>query len=160
MAWSQLTYVFDDAFHAAETHSHRHDEEHEKAADAARQAVLDTHRFQSFAEERSDNDVKWFIDGHDYFWALSEILEAATETIWICDWWLSPELYLRRPPAQYEEYRLDRILKRKAEQGVRILVIVYKEVNASMTMNSKYTKHALEELHPNISCTRHPDHSG
>lgn len=62
----------------------------------------------------------------DYFWALSEILEQATSTIWICDWWLSPQLYLRRPPAQYEQYRLDRILKRKAEQGVRIFVQIYK----------------------------------
>lgn len=100
--------------------------------------------------------MKWFIDGHDYFWALSEILEAATSTIWICDWWFSPELYLRRPAAQHEAYRLDRILKRKAEQGVRIFVQVYKEVNTTMTLNSKYTKHALEELHENISCIRHP----
>lgn len=44
------------------------------------------------------------------------------------DWWLTPELYLRRPPAYHEEWRLDRILKRKAEQGVKIYVVVYKEV--------------------------------
>lgn len=61
---------------------------------------------------------------------------------------------------QNEQWRLDRILKRKAEQGVKVYVIVYKEVNATMTLNSKYTKHALEELHPNISVQRHPDHSG
>jgi phospholipase D1/2 len=46
----------------------------------------------------------------------------------ILDWWLSPELYLRRPPAQYPEYRLDRLLKRKAEEGVKIYICVYKEV--------------------------------
>ena len=45
------------------------------------------------------------------------------------DWWLTPELYLRRPPACHPEWRLDRILKRKAEQGVKIYVIVYKEVH-------------------------------
>ena len=44
------------------------------------------------------------------------------------DWWLTPELYLRRPPAYNEEWRLDRVLKRKAEQGVKVYVIVYKEV--------------------------------
>jgi len=44
------------------------------------------------------------------------------------DWWLTPELYLRRPPAYHPEWRLDRVLKRKAEQGVKIFVIVYKEV--------------------------------
>lgn len=30
------------------------------------------------------------------------------------------------------------------------------EVNTTMTLNSKYTKHALEELHENISVIRHP----
>ena len=67
----------------------------------------------------------------DFFWAYSEMLDSAKEAIFILDWWLSPELYLRRPPAQYPEWRLDRILKRKAEQGVKIYIIVYKEVSAS-----------------------------
>ena len=44
------------------------------------------------------------------------------------DWWLTPELYLRRPPAYHPEWRLDRLLKRKAEEGVKVYVIVYKEV--------------------------------
>ena len=47
------------------------------------------------------------------------------------DWWLTPELYLRRPPAYYPEWRLDRILKRKAQQGVKIYVVVYKEVGGN-----------------------------
>jgi hypothetical protein len=33
---------------------------------------------------------------------------------------------LRRPPAQHPEYRLDRLLKRKAEEGVKIYIVVYK----------------------------------
>ena len=76
------------------------------------------------------------------------------------DWWLTPELFLRRPPADHPEWRLDRILKRKAEQGVKIYVIVYKEVTQTMSMSSSHTKHALEALHPNIACMRHPDHIG
>ncbi|PBK59664.1 phospholipase D1, partial [Armillaria solidipes] len=69
-------------------------------------------------------------------------------------------LYLRRPPADYLEYRLDRLLKRKAEQGVKIYVIVYKEVTQTMAMGSWHTKHTLDDLHPNINCLRHPDHIG
>lgn len=69
----------------------------------------------------------------------------------ILDWWLSPELYLRRPPAQHPEYRLDRLLKRKAEEGVKIYIIVYKEVTQTMSMSSSHTKHALEDLHENIA---------
>ena len=75
----------------------------------------------------------------------------------ILDWWLSPELYLRRPPAEHEEYRVDRLLKRKAEQGVKIYIIVYKEVTQSMSMDSSHTKHHLEDMHENIAVMRHPD---
>jgi hypothetical protein len=59
---------------------------------------------------------------------------------------LTPELYLRRPPAAHPEWRLDRLLKRKAEQGVKIYVIVYKEVTQTMSMSSSYTK--VSVLHP------------
>jgi phospholipase D1/2 len=42
--------------------------------------------------------------------------------------WLSPELYLRRPPAKNEQYRIDNMLKAAAERGVKVNIIVYKEV--------------------------------
>ena len=35
---------------------------------------------------------------------------------------------MRRPPYFNQEWRLDQILKRKAEAGVKIFVIVYREV--------------------------------
>jgi phospholipase D1/2 len=47
-------------------------------------------RFHSFAPKRTGNDVKWFVDGCGYFWAVSVALEEARESIWILDWWLSP----------------------------------------------------------------------
>ena len=50
------------------------------------------------------------------------------------DWWLTPELYLRRPPAYFPEWRLDRLLQRKAQQGVKIHVIVYKEVRPRLLL--------------------------
>ena len=71
-----------------------------------------------------------------------------------------PNSQLRRPAALFPEWRLDRLLKRKAEEGVMIYVMVYKEVTASMALSSKHTKHALEDLHENIAVMRHPDHSG
>ncbi|KAH9914591.1 phospholipase D/nuclease [Fomitopsis serialis] len=138
----------------------RHDTPEEKRIDALRTEINDGHRFQSFAEQRPSNAVKWHIDGHDYFYAVSEVLDSARECIFILDWWLTPEVYLRRPPAFNKEWRLDRLLKRKAEEGVRIYVVVYKEVTQEMSMDSSHTKHALEALHPNIACMRHPDHIG
>ncbi|KAL1619800.1 hypothetical protein SLS54_006396 [Diplodia seriata] len=91
------------------------------------------HRYLSFAPKRHDNNVKWFVDGCGYMWAVSEALERAKESIWILDWWLSPELYLRRPPAKNQMYRIDRMLQAAAERGVKVNVIVYKEVEQALT---------------------------
>lgn len=115
-------------------------------------------RFGSFASEKFGNEVKWYVDGAGYFNAVSNALDGARESIWILDWWLSPELYLRRPPSKNEQYRLDRMLQRAAQRGVRVNVVVYKEVTQALTLSSSHTKHALEALHPNIAVMRHPDH--
>jgi len=92
---------------------------------------------------------------------------------------------MRRPPYYNQEWRLDQILKRRAEAGVKIYVIVYREVEvsavssriqdsvlidsfcqAALTCNSAHTKHALQALcpkgtkgHGNITVMRHPDHN-
>lgn len=146
--------------------NHRHDEEHEQEIDAKRTKIGEGHRFQSFAPERDGNKIKWYIDGRDYFHAVSVALERATETIYIEDWWLSPELFLRRPPAANQKWRLDYTLKRAAERGVKIYVVVYREVEQALTCNSQHTKKALHELCPegtpgygNIRVMRHPDHN-
>ncbi|OAX84109.1 hypothetical protein ACJ72_01521 [Emergomyces africanus] len=115
-------------------------------------------RFGSFAPPRDRCDAKWYVDGCDYMYAVSRALETAKESIWILDWWLSPELYLRRPPAKNEPYRLDRMLQAAAQRGVLVNVIVYKEVTQALTLSSSHTKHHLEDLHPNIAVFRHPDH--
>jgi phospholipase D1/2 len=170
------------------------------------------HRFSSFAPERQGNDIKWYVDGCSYMYAVSLALERARESIWILDWWLSPELYLRRPPAKNQQYRIDRMLEAAAQRGVKVNIIVYKEVTQALTRKylspslpdylhsllptstdpitqaltraglnvifksmeevertnplieppitvcSAHTKHALENLHPNIAVFRHPDH--
>jgi phospholipase D1/2 len=41
---------------------------------------------------------------------------------------------MRRPPYYNQEWRLDQILKRKAEEGVKIYVIVYREVEVRCTL--------------------------
>jgi phospholipase D1/2 len=91
------------------------------------------HRFLSFAPQRHGNDTKWYVDGCSYMYAVSIALERARESVWILDWWLSPELYLRRPPARNQQYRLDRMLQAAAERGVKVNIIVYKEVTQALT---------------------------
>ncbi|KAI9047182.1 hypothetical protein LZ554_008636 [Drepanopeziza brunnea f. sp. 'monogermtubi'] len=127
---------------------------------ARRAAARSANRFGSFAPPRRGrgNDAKWFVDGCGYMWAVSVAIEEARDSIWILDWWLSPELYLRRPPTENENYRVDRLLIAAAERGVKVNVIVYKEVSAILTLCSEHSKKALE-LHPNIAVFRHPDHA-
>ncbi|KAI9295765.1 phospholipase D/nuclease [Neoconidiobolus thromboides FSU 785] len=115
------------------------------------------HRYNSFAPIRENCNLKWYVDAAGYFYDVSEAILHAKDTIYIADWWLSPELYLRRPPSQYPSFRLDRLLKKKALQGVDIFVIVYKEIAVSLPNNSAHTKQTLKKLHPRIKVLRHPD---
>ncbi|KAI8604037.1 hypothetical protein EDD21DRAFT_333733 [Dissophora ornata] len=117
-----------------------------------------SHRFGSFAPEREEAKVRYYVDGKDYFHAVSDAILAAKTEIYICDWWLSPELYLRRPSELNEDFRIDRLLKRKAMEGVMIYIVVYKEIALALTLDSAHTKIWLQDLHPNIQVQRHPDH--
>ncbi|XP_051998579.1 phospholipase D1 isoform X2 [Xyrauchen texanus] len=79
----------------------------------------------------------------------------------VCYRWskrLSPEVFLKRPVVNGNMWRLDHVLKRKAQQGVKIFVLLYKEVEVVMGLNSEYTKKTLMGLHSNIRVIRHPDH--
>ncbi len=118
------------------------------------------HRFHSFAPIRTGCQVDWLPEGEGYFNLLAKYIEEAQTEIYIHGWWVSPEVYLKRPPGQFKEYRLDRLLQKKAMQGVRIYVIIFKEVTLALPINSYHTKVSLERLHPNISVQRHPDHLG
>uniref|UniRef100_A0A671L1F9 Phospholipase n=1 Tax=Sinocyclocheilus anshuiensis TaxID=1608454 RepID=A0A671L1F9_9TELE len=118
---------------------------------------LQTHRFEGFAPPRLDTLTKWYVNGNGYFSDLADALEQAKEEIFITDWWLSPEVFLKRP-ATGTYWRLDKILKRKAEQGVKVCVLLYKEVELALGINSGYSKRTLMNLHPNIKVMRHPDH--
>lgn len=124
---------------------------------ARRNIFSKSNRFGSFAPIRLNCNAQWLVDGRDYFWQVSRALMRAKDRIFIHDWWLSPELYLRRPGTP--KYRLDNILKKKAEEGVKIFVIVYNEVSNNFTpTDSNYTKQRLIGLHRNIYVQRSPSH--
>lgn len=57
--------------------------------------------------------------------------------------WLSPELYLRRPPAKNEQYRVDRMLQAAAQRGVKVNIIVYKEVPTKSHIANPRQEHKL-----------------
>ncbi|EIE79586.1 hypothetical protein RO3G_04291 [Rhizopus delemar RA 99-880] len=109
------------------------------------------HRFGSFAPIREYVKAKWFVDGHDYYEAVAQAILSAKSEIYIEDWWL----YLRRPPKGNEEYRLDRLLKRKACEGVMIYIVLYKNVSVALPLDSQYTRDWMQAVHPNIIVQRH-----
>ncbi|XP_077017157.1 phospholipase D1 isoform X3 [Tamandua tetradactyla] len=119
---------------------------------------LREHRFGSYAATQENTLAKWYVNAKGYFEDVADALEEAQEEIFITDWWLSPEIFLKRPVVEGNRWRLDCILKRKAQQGVRIFIMLYKEVELALGINSGYSKKTLMRLHPHIKVMRHPDH--
>lgn len=115
----------------------------------------------SFAPERPNNHVKIYADGHDYYYDLYDQLNSAKSQVFITDWWMTPELYLRRPvnmeDGNMEQYRLDNVLWKLAERGVKIYILVWKEVEIAGLYNlSSHVKEVLQGKHKNIIVFRHP----
>ncbi|KAM9189912.1 phospholipase D1 isoform 3-T4 [Dugong dugon] len=111
---------------------------------------LKDHRFGSYAAIQENTLAKWYVNAKGYFEDVANAMEEAEEEIFITDWWLSPEIFLKRPVVEGNRWRLDCILKRKAQQGVRIFIMLYKEVGLALGINSEYSKRTLMRLHPNI----------
>jgi phospholipase D1/2 len=114
-------------------------------------------RFGSFAPVRHKIYAQWLVDGRDYMWNVSRAINMAKDVIYIHDWWLSPELYMRRPAAISQKWRLDRLLQRKAQEGVKVFVIMYRNINSAIPIDSEYSKYSLLDLHPNVFVQRSPN---
>lgn len=120
------------------------------------------HRFGSFAPPRGLSEdgslAQWFVDGRAAFEAIASAIEEAKSEIFICGWWVCPELYLRRPFHSHASSRLDALLEAKAKQGVQIYILLYKEVALALKINSVYSKRKLLSIHENVRVLRYPDH--
>ena len=122
-------------------------------------AYIQENRFSSFAPQRDQLAYcKYYVDGENYYSDLYDSLMMAQSEVFITDWWLSPELYLKRPvneDGMNQESRLDRVLTKIARKGVKIHIIVYREVSFVLPLDSNHTK-SLEKLHFNIKVLQHP----
>lgn len=70
-------------------------------------------RYTSYAPIRQKQLCRWYINGASYMEAVLNGILAAKEEIFITDWWMSPEVFLKRPTADLQ-YRLDKVLLKKA----------------------------------------------
>ena len=128
--------------------------------------------YHSFTSQKSDCGAKWFVDADSYFTYLFEQLKSARETVYITDWFMSPELALVRP-VNYNDYigqnkdykkhlnfsnvkRLMDVFYLLAKRGVKIYILLFCEISLALGINSFYTKKVLKNLHENIKVTRHP----
>jgi len=131
---------------------------------------LANNKYHSFTSQKSNCSAKWFVDADSYFTYLLNQLKGAKETVYVTDWFMSPELALKRP-INYDDFigedyknnlnfnnvsRLMDIFYLLAKRGVKIYILLYCEVSLALAINSSYTKNVLKNLHPNILITRHP----
>ncbi|KAF1775591.1 Phospholipase D-like domain [Phytophthora cactorum] len=113
--------------------------------------------------------VSWHVDAEDTYAAMYKAISNAKYEILIAGWWVCPDLFLLRPgrklpPREADEdpngqqvnkTMLRQLLMKKAEAGVKIYVLIYREVKLALTLNSAYTKRSLM-VHPNIRVLRDP----
>ena len=75
--------------------------------------------------ERIDSRI--YTSSRDYYMNLAISIMRATETVFIAAYMLNPGVVLTRPPLP--PVRLDQLLKFKADQGVRIMISLNKDVS-------------------------------
>ncbi|OMJ91836.1 hypothetical protein SteCoe_5508 [Stentor coeruleus] len=117
------------------------------------------HRYESSFPIRKKNKVRWYVDGIYYYNEVCEKLLRAQREVFITDWWLSPELYLKRPSNKYPNSQVVEVLGTIADRGVSVFIHVYKEVSFALTLNSLHTKNSLQKRNVNIKVVRHPHRS-
>jgi len=120
-----------------------------------------SNRFDSFAPVRKEQKCKWYLNASQYMEDVLKGIQAAKEEIFITDWWLSPELFLKRPTSNDLQYRLDKVLQKKAKEGVKIYVLLFKEVEVAIGLKSLRAKNILTEngKNENVKVLRHPEHT-
>ena len=135
--------------------------------------LVDSNKYNAYTNAKNYNICQYFCDGRTYFTDLFYQLMDAKQSIYITDWWMSPEVFLLRPVDEkiYLEMnkegklindlgnkmtRLMDVLNYKAKEGVKIYILVYYECSLALTLNSKHTEDVFKELNSNIKVTRHP----
>ncbi|CAF4114210.1 unnamed protein product, partial [Rotaria sordida] len=123
--------------------------------------LVNKHPFGSFVPQRHRQYAQWFTNGQSYMEAIAKAILAAQEEIFIASWWLSPEVTLIRPYDD-DSMRLDNLLDKRAEEGIRVYVMIFKDFTPLVGLNSAHTKLQLMSksvTKKNIKVIRHRGHS-
>lgn len=98
-------------------------------------------RHNSYAPVRDKGYCKMYVDGEGYFSDVCDSLLAARNEVFITGWWVSPQMYLKRPvgDSYNQDSRLDRVLAKIAQRGVQVRVIIWNAPSIALTIDSQYT---------------------
>jgi phospholipase D1/2 len=112
---------------------------------------------RAYAPIRTKINAQWYVDGRDVYKAMIERIQDATHHVYMSFWIMVPTIYVFRDGEhRNKEDRLDYILKKKADEGVKFYFLLWDETNLLMNNMSKMNKQFLEGLSPNIKVMRHP----
>ncbi len=113
--------------------------------------------YDSYAPARPKQLCRWIMNASFYMKSVCDALNNAKHEIFITDWWFTPELFLIRPTDDLK-YRLDKILLEKSKQGIKIYILLYKEITFVQNLMSLRARDILTEngKNANIKVLRHP----
>lgn len=123
---------------------------------------MNANRFESFSRTRQNCWVKLYNDGQGYFSDLCDELNKARKQVCITDWWMTPYFLLKRDPKNgpisihKTVNRLDGILKKLGDRGVKIFIILFRQPLGMISTDSYDCQLYLESLSRNIRMRRHP----
>ena len=71
---------------------------------------------------------------------------------------MNPEIFMKRPDSGVDSlhWRLDQMLLRKADQGVQVTILLYREMEKALDLGRAHVAKLLGN-HKNIEVFRHPD---
>ena len=120
---------------------------------------------------RTDCLGRLYINAAEYFDDLAHAIKGAHHSVMITDWCFTPFIYLQRPHGRRDPtskltsearatgldpaFRLDNLLKAKAEDGVHIYIILFKELSLVLDLKSEAAEAHMRKLHKNIHVIRH-----
>ena len=118
------------------------------------------YRYGSFAPVRKSDRAMWYVDGQDYMSAVADAIGTAKTEILITDWQMNPEIFMKRPDSGVDSHslhwRLDKMLLKKADEGVKVTILLYKEMEFALDLGSAHVVKLFAD-HKNIEVYRHPD---
>lgn len=88
---------------------------------------------------------------------MCDALLSAKKEIFITGWMISPYFSLKRPDPK-NEHRLDNVLSKVANAGIKVNIIAYNGPKMALNIDSEFTKNYLSSLSPNIKVHLHPNY--